>query len=531
MVAEAWDVLVRMSMLALVLAVVLLSVRLPLRKAFGARVAYLIWLVAPISSLALLLPAALPTPVAIAREQVLGMASVLAVPIEVDAFDARLPLLLAWVFGVLSMLTLFAVRQVRFERRMRCSKVRSGGLAHDSLFTDARVNGPAVLGVFRPRVVLPDDFEVRFSPLEQKVILAHEEAHIKRGDTRVNALVALVRALNWFNPLVHYAAARMRVDQELSCDAIVMASFPHARRSYAEAMLKTQFVAPSPATLLPPFACSWTDAGSLKERIAMLSQPMPSRSLRKAGFLVILTLVGVMTCAVWAAQAPQARQPLVVSRGGAGPMIDATVSIGIDKASPPVQVTVSSGMTYIMHGGDRGKDAWDAELTPRLLDDGLIELAMVIRAEGRMTATPSIVVNPGETATIEIGAPEGMSPLQVSATLAPADEAIEVEKDVGVLSKRDEASLVSARRPLRELDEPFSTTLNVRVRIGMDGRPLSVLSMQGTAAAITSTQIKALEEIVRATVKTWNFQPAMHDGKPVESEVMVPLVFGRQTNP
>ena len=52
--------------------------------------------------------------------------------------------------------------------------------------------------------------------------------------------------------------------------------------------------------------------------------------------------------------------------------------------------------------------------------------------------------------------------------------------------------------------------------------------MQVIAASLTSVEADALAEVARETVKTWVFAPAMRDGEPVESEVIVPLVFGRR---
>src|SRR6185503_20979525 len=98
----------------------------------------------------------------------------------------------------------------------------------------------AVVGALDPHVVVPSDFEARFDAEERVLVLAHEWAHLRRQDARVNALVALLQCAFWFNPLVHLAARAIRMDQELACDAAVIAQFPEARRRYAEAMLKTQ---------------------------------------------------------------------------------------------------------------------------------------------------------------------------------------------------------------------------------------------------------------------------------------------------
>src|SRR3546814_1664118 len=99
----------------------------------------------------------------------------------------------------------------------------------------------------RARIVLPADFDVRYSADERALILAHERIHRARGDVAGNALMAALRCVYWFNPLLWIAADRFRRDQELACDATVVARHPHARRASGEAMVKTQLSAmPAP---------------------------------------------------------------------------------------------------------------------------------------------------------------------------------------------------------------------------------------------------------------------------------------------
>ena len=44
--------------------------------------------------------------------------------------------------------------------------------------------GPAAVGLFQPKLVLPTDFAARFTAEERRLIRAHELAHIDRGDLR-----------------------------------------------------------------------------------------------------------------------------------------------------------------------------------------------------------------------------------------------------------------------------------------------------------------------------------------------------------
>lgn len=326
MIAEAWDALLGMSLATSALAALLLLVRLPLRRSFGARITYLAWQVVPFAALALLLPGPAAPPVSVAALHA-GAAAAAGVPAE--AFDVRLVLIPVWLLGVLGVLAFFVIQQLRYGRRLgrppRCIDAKAGILRGE-----ADMSGPAVIGFWQPRIVLPRDFEARWSPAERELVLAHEQVHLERGDTRVNAVATFLRALNWFNPLIHYAAGRMRIDQELACDAAVLARFPQARRRYAEAMLKTQLAAVPNAFPTPPAGCHWTGTHVLKERIAMLKHPLPSRALQRAGVLAITVFAGVAACVAWAAQPAQ-------------PAASSASPAGYARLSPPQHPVDASG--------------------------------------------------------------------------------------------------------------------------------------------------------------------------------------------
>src|SRR5262249_46146201 len=159
-------------------------------------------------------------------------------------------LLVVWAVGACAVLSLTLVQQQR--------AVRAFELAPDrALQRSASKFGPAVVGVLRPQVVVPADFELRFSPAERELVLAHERAPLAAGHTRINAALADLTSLCWFNPLVHWWSKLARVDQELACDAAVLERFPAKRGDYAEALLKTQI---DPASL--PLGCAWPSRSS-----------------------------------------------------------------------------------------------------------------------------------------------------------------------------------------------------------------------------------------------------------------------------
>ena len=149
--------------------------------------------------------------------------------------------------------------------------------------------------------MLPADFDARYSSEQRALMVAHERMHIVRGDLHANALTAAMRCVFWFNPLLHLAARHFRHDQELACDLRVIARHPHARRAYGEAMFKTQLA------LHPlPLGCHWGYSHPLKERIAMLKQPVPSLSRWIGGAVLVGVLALGVGFAAWSAQPARA---------------------------------------------------------------------------------------------------------------------------------------------------------------------------------------------------------------------------------
>lgn len=292
--SPALTALVEMNLAAGAAIAFMLLVRKQARHVIGVRAVYLMWAIVPASMLATLIPARTvevvdPT----LPERIVVTAYIPRTGIDwVDlGFDA---LATVWAAGALVLAVALMRRQILFQRD-----------------ANRGVAGPALVGFHYPRIVTPDDFAKRFSEDERKLIVTHEEVHLDHGDSRINALIALVRCICWFNPLVHIGARAMRMDQELACDAVVIERRPRGRRAYAETLLKTELAA-GPL----PVGCYWPPEGPhpLTERIAMLTRGPMSLRRRVIAFIGACLLTASGGVAAWAAQPerPVFKQPVEV---------------------------------------------------------------------------------------------------------------------------------------------------------------------------------------------------------------------------
>jgi beta-lactamase regulating signal transducer with metallopeptidase domain len=286
MAAEVLLALVRANIAAGVAILLVLTLRAPMRRLFGAERAYRLWLMAPAAITGALFNVS--KGVAASSGEGLGVSARL----WLARGDHHAVVLIVWLLGVAASLILAAWSQGRFLAAAKAGRA-----------------GPAAVGVFHARLVLPSDFTARFNPDERRLVIAHERAHIERLDSRANALAVLLQSLGWFNPLLHLAAGAMRLDQELACDATVTARLPRERRAYAEALLKTQQTASGPL-----LGCRWGERGAhpLEIRIAMLGRQPPTRVRQRLGLATVVLLGLTVLAVAHAVQPPQPPWPAMV---------------------------------------------------------------------------------------------------------------------------------------------------------------------------------------------------------------------------
>lgn len=289
MAIEFIETLIRINMAIAAGIAIVMALRIPARRLFGARVAYALWVLPLIAAAMCFVPGRI--------EHIVLEAPAVSPALSVSSAPEPPYLLWAWASGALLCLAVLALRQFQFTRALGRLAARED-IGPGVRSAQTTTHGPAVLGVLRPLIITPADFETRFDAEEQRIVLAHERAHLAQGDPWINAVMLAVQCVNWFNPFVHIAARALRMDQELACDASVLENEGALRRRYAEAMLKTHISATA------PLGCAWPPANldALKERISMLKRALPSRTQRLLGATAIVAATAATAAVAWAAQ-------------------------------------------------------------------------------------------------------------------------------------------------------------------------------------------------------------------------------------
>ncbi len=287
------------------LIILVLIVRRPVKRVFGAGAAYALWL-APAARLLLpelkILPASSPVADAAPPADFVFAQTLVSANTGLDWFAvASAAAIFLWVTIAVAWIALRMEEHRRFISNaisasspaplsvMRETRAVATDMGMNARFRMRIAQGPAgplVIGVFRPLIILPADFETEYTPAERRLAIAHELAHIARGDLTAGFAAMIIQALQWPNPLIHVAVRAFRVDQEAACDAAVLkrASGPDAVSDYACAILKT-----AKRTHQPAYGLSL--GHPLKERLMSLTQHKPSFLRQTAGRAIAALLV------------------------------------------------------------------------------------------------------------------------------------------------------------------------------------------------------------------------------------------------
>lgn len=355
---------------ATLLILLVLAIRKPVARHFGAGIAYALWLLPVVRLLLpplphqaslfswLKLPAGTPEHAALTvRESATATPwapaeAVPAPPTEVvpapppAAFDMPAPYaalaetpdllvyagliaLTVWVAGVIYLLARGLRTHLEFmavvEREglpvtgeleaLSIEVAREAGLKRmPRIVTSLISSGPFVTGLFRPAVVLPAWFAQDYSRTEARAAIAHELTHVKRGDLWALQASEIFVALMWFNPLAYIARQAFRTDQEAACDADVLRRGHASPHAYGATLVKAVRMQ-MPARIALTTSLPLTHA--LKERLKLMSYPAPDTRRRWIGFgaAVLLGTTALVGTASVAAAGENDKKDLKIQNG------------------------------------------------------------------------------------------------------------------------------------------------------------------------------------------------------------------------
>jgi beta-lactamase regulating signal transducer with metallopeptidase domain len=170
---------------------------------------------------------------------------------------------------------------------------------------------PAIMGVVRPRLVLPAHLAEEGDKKQLRHILFHELMHYKRKDLLVIGLLNALSAIYWFNPAVWLLVRFVRKDMETACDANVLSALgEHRRQDYIFTLVK--FTGRSNHCRVQA-ALSLNDGKTeMKKRIAGMFLASRTKTSVKVPVMLLVLLMAFM-CFTTACQ-PTPEKPIVVDK-------------------------------------------------------------------------------------------------------------------------------------------------------------------------------------------------------------------------
>lgn len=386
---------------------------------------YLLWLLPLLMALASALPRSplLPT---VSVPLTAAPSSSIALAASTSPFSMGLLLCVLAQAGSLLLILHLLVRQIRLMRQWQS---RVGEVVADwpgvSVLRGAV--GPALTGLIRPRLILPRDFELRFTPAQQRLAIAHERAHWRAGDLPWRLLAWLCVVLQWWNPLAWWALRCFINDQELANDARVLRAHPGAELEYAHTLALAQ------DSVQAPMLCAMQTTHPLLWRVTMLrhhaSHPASSRRLRLLTGLTLLGLTSLVMALDTSAPPPAENQFTV--------MVDAEFP-GFEPATFAVAGPMDQTMSARL---GEGTDAVNLAFTvTRTADPRTVLVSTAMHQGDTPIAAPTLLLPLGQTGAAsgdgDAGIPAGPWRVQITVqkglpdTTATPNEAASNRRDL-----------------------------------------------------------------------------------------------------
>ena len=397
-----WQV-VRLSLTAGWMILVLLALR-PLLKKAPRRFSCLLWglvairLALPFSfeSRVSMVPQAAAAPQKIAQALNPGQmnwvspAALAANPLPAaeaaaPAFSPASLIPLVWGLGIAAMLLYAAVSFFRLSRQVRLSAP-----AGKRVYRCDTISTPFILGIVNPKIFLPSDLDERTAVS----VLAHEQAHLRRGDHLWKPLGYVLLSIYWFNPLCWVAYFLFCRDVEQACDeAVIERMDTQQKKDYSAALLAC--AAPNRIQVCP---LAFAEVG-VKQRIAgVLNYRKPKFwVVTLAALLCVSLTAGLLTDPVKATKAEDNTQQTLPTETE----ISTTVGVPLNVRSEPTLNAPAIAMletgTQIQILRTQSVDGiiWAYVSADTLTENGWVMAIYLNTAEGEALPTVSADVTHG----------------------------------------------------------------------------------------------------------------------------------------
>lgn len=366
-VAGEWLVdtlIVTAALMALVLVL-----RRPVAKHFGAELAYALWAI-PLARLfmpPLTKTIEMPVSAPAAPEVADGGTAIIpaAVAAAAPALDAMpepslVQSLLAdadwfaigvtvWLCGAAIFLIAQLSAYLQNRRELLEDAVEVTRIDNIRVIEIAGISGPFAFGLWQRYIALPIGFTRDYNPVERELALAHERSHHRAGDLWANFAALAMLSLHWFNPIAWMAWRAFRFDQEAACDARVL-----RRRTAAERLAYARAIAKAATGQTLAFASPLNPKDKIVERLKIMKQSETSKrrkwiggSLIGGGLVTAMAMTATVSYAVQPVE-PEAPEAPLAPQAPEAPTAPAAPSVEVENGVYVYKLRSDAGNTVVL---------------------------------------------------------------------------------------------------------------------------------------------------------------------------------------
>jgi len=209
------------------------------------------------------------------------------------------------------------------------------------------IDGPMTIGVRHKVLLLPADWQASQNGDDLDAALAHEFAHMRRGDFAKNLLYELLSLPIAYHPLLWMTRTKLAETREMVCDAMA-AEAVAGREEYARSLLRlaSQFSKRTPARTL--HAIGIFDANIFERRIMSLTEQQVQIGVaRRMATAVVCVMLGLGTCASALALRIKVATPVAQSEAQPAQQSEAQPAQHPDAAHVSAGVMAANLLTHV----------------------------------------------------------------------------------------------------------------------------------------------------------------------------------------
>ncbi len=159
---------------------------------------------------------------------------------------------------------------------------------------------PSTIGIFRPKIVMPEVILKEYDQKDLQTILLHEKTHIQLGHLLFYFLWDILRVILWLNPLLTMGTRYFREDMEEICDLVTIQRSRRKAYTYGQLLLKSMRVLQAENEHFNMFATFAGDKEyqNIRQRLTRIAQYKPYKRIAVVRILIVAILC-IAAMVIW----------------------------------------------------------------------------------------------------------------------------------------------------------------------------------------------------------------------------------------